>query len=299
MFCDSLLHFLPLESCYSDKAVYKAQSKGVKDVSILSETYIFYADVFFLQNLIIKSTALYLTLLLHREYRCIRTFAGITRILIISALGTLAEVLGLLSAISYHFLSGMIYLIEIPILLLMTMGKKKGKFLRAIMTDCIFVVLINGIIEALWNRFGSEGNYFLMILAACMIVLAGVNVWQYHHQIKKGILSVEIVNGNKKCMVRALYDTGNHLCDPYTGKGVHIISDQVLKKLGCEQFQAVWIPYQALGNESGMLEAYYVEKMTVEVEKGEICLEKCPLGVTKEDLFKGKEYELILNEEVF
>ena len=129
--------------------------------------------------------------------------------------------------------------------------------------------------------------------------------------MKKGIFQVELICLDKKVQVKGFYDSGNRLKDPYTGKGVHIVSEQLIRKFKIqeirtqnmetnpEEIKRVYIPYQSLGNEAGLLEVYYIDELVIDGEKERIYIHNCPLGVTKDNLFEGKEYEIILNEEVF
>lgn len=117
--------------------------------------------------------------------------------------------------------------------------------------------------------------------------------------MQKGIFLVELLHREKRVVTYGFYDSGNRLKDPYTGKGVHIISEQLLKRLELNRDNVVLVPYQALGSESGMVEVYYVDELVLEGEKQKKSWKKCPLGVTKENLFKESKYEMILNEEVF
>jgi len=117
--------------------------------------------------------------------------------------------------------------------------------------------------------------------------------------MQKGIFQIEICHQEKRMVTYGFYDSGNRLIDTYTGKGVHIVSQKIFQTLGLEDEATVLLPYQALGNEMGIIEVKYVDEMMIEGEKQSIQLRKCPLGVTKDNLFEGKQYQIILNEEVF
>ena len=126
----------------------------------------------------------------------------------------------------------------------------------------------------------------------------GTRMYRNYARIQKGIFQVELIQTGKRLRIKGLYDSGNRLIDPYTGKGVHIVSRRVLEE--CKQeITPVYVPYHALGNENGMLAVYYIDELIVEGEKGRSILQNCPVGVTKDNLFEGKNYEMILNEEVF
>ena len=48
-----------------------------------------------------------------------------------------------------------------------------------------------------------------------------------------------------------------------------------------------------------MLSVYYLDEIVIGEENQKSNWKKYPVGVTKENLFEGRQYEMILNEEVF
>lgn len=261
--------------------------------------YIFYADVYFIQNFIMKVAVLYLALYFNKVHEPILKMRGIGKICIASFVGTMVEIVGFLFGPSYRLISVWLHLLEMPLMVWGLLRKEKISILRIVVTGYFFLMIINGVLEALWNQFGEQGGYIFFLLFSCGVVFAGVRIWQNYNKIQKGIFPVEIMNQGEKVQVRGFYDSGNRLTDPYTGKGVHVISVELWKKIGHTKMEAVYVPYQALGNEKGMLEVYYVDELQIVGEKGRKIIQKCPLGVTKDNLFEGKKYGIILNEEVF
>lgn len=187
------------------------------------------------------------------------------------------------------------YLLEVPLMTCFVLGKEKQGMMRIIISGYFFTILINGILEVLWNCFGEYGGYLFFLLFSCGAVIVGVRIWRNYTSMQKGIFTVELSHQGKNIRTQAFYDSGNRLKDPYTGMGVHIIP----KKLFDIQIQSVYIPYQSLGNEQDLLEVYYIDELIIEGEQGRITIQNCPMGVTKDNLFEGKNYEIILNEEVF
>ncbi|MBQ6844464.1 MAG: sigma-E processing peptidase SpoIIGA [Agathobacter sp.] len=268
-------------------------------MNILSKTYIFYADVYFIQNFIIKAAVLYLSLCTNKQYRVTTTGKGILKISLVSLLGTLIEIIGLIYGNSYSVFIALVHVLEIPLMIGVVLGKERCRIVPVIIAGYFFMMLVNGVLEILWNQFGRNGNYLFYLISACGVVVVSVRIWQNYSKIQKGIFRVKLIHQEKSVVTYGFYDSGNHLVDIYTGKGVQIISENVFQKLGLENEDPVLLPFQALGNETGIIEVFYIEKFIIEGEKENIQLEKCPLGVTKDDLFKGKKYEIILNEEVF
>lgn len=268
--------------------------------------YIFYADVYFLQNFMIKIAVLYLSLYWNRQYVHTLSKKRMGKIVLVAFAGTVLEIIGLLFCASYTIFVAGVHLLEVPLMVGFVLGKERQRMLQAVLSGYFFIILVNGVLEALWNQFGERGSYLFYLLFSCGVVIVGVRIWKNYTRMKKGIFQVEILHKRICVHTRGFYDSGNQLKDPYTGKGVNIVSEQLLKRLGVLQktiampdASMVYIPYKALGNEEGMLMVYYVEEVTVLGEKGRVTIQNCPMGVTKDNLFEGKNYEIILNEEVF
>ena len=267
-------------------------------MSIHNGTYIFYADVYFVQNFIIKIAVLYLSLYCNKLSLEISRAKYIGKICLASGVGTMIEIAGLFLSGSYNSFIICVHLFEVPLMIWYLLGKNHRRMFQVIVAGYFFMILINGVLEALWNQFGEDGSYIFYLIFACCVVVVGVRIWKNYSKMQKGIYPVELWYKGKRVAAYGFYDSGNRLKDPYTGKGVHIVSEQVLVKLGAKD-TPVYVPYQALGNEQGMLEVYYIDELTIEGEKQRKSWQACPLGVTKDNLFEGKKYEIILNEEVF
>lgn len=266
---------------------------------VLGRTYIFYADVYFIQNFIIKIAVIYLSLYCNKLHSHTTTLKGIGKIFVASGIGTIIEIAGLVLGNSYNLFLILVHVLEIPFMMRFVLGKKRKQIWKVIITGYFFIVLINGVVEWLWNWFGEQASFVLLLILACGMTIIAVRVWQNYNKMQKGIFQVELLHKDTYISTYGFYDSGNRLKDPYTQKGVHIVSEMLMKRLGLEKENSVLVPYQALGNETGMIEVYYVDELVIEGENERVHLEKSPLGVTKDNLFKERKYEIILSEEVF
>lgn len=262
--------------------------------------YIFYADVYFIQNFMIKVAVLYLALSCNKINFEVMRVKGVGKIGIASFMGTVIEIIGLLFSESYALFVLLVHLLEIPFMTWIVLGKNQRQMVRVIVSGYFFTMLINSILEVFWNQFGEQGSYLLYLLFSCGVAVVGVRIWKNYYQIQKGIFLVQLIHKGTQFSVYGFYDSGNCLKDPYTGKGVHIISEQMIGKLAVLGIEnKVYIPYKALGSDMALLEVFYVDELIIEGEKQRIRIPNCPLGVTKDNLFEEKKYEMILNEEVF
>ena len=72
----------------------------------------------------------------------------------------------------------------------------------------------------------------------------------------------------------------------------------MIEELVTNEENRLYIPFEALGTKQGLIEIIYIEKMQIKGED-ELLLERVPIGIAEDSLFEGKQYKLILNEEVF
>ena len=259
--------------------------------------YIFYADVYFVQNFMIKATVLYLSFYCNRKGAFVDHMKGVWRISLVSLIGTFVEIVGLMCFGSYNLFQLFVHVVEIPLMFIGVIRKERVSLYKYILTGYFFTILINSVLEALWNQFGEKGGYIFCLLFSCGVVIVGARIWFNYKKMQKGIFTVELVHEGIIEPIKGFYDSGNKLKDVYTKKGVHIVSKELLERMKIGT--PVFVPYQSLGNESGMLEVYYIDELIIGAEKERIHIANCPLGVTKDNLFKGKNYQIILNEEVF
>ena len=220
------------------------------------------------------------------------------KIVIVAFVGTIIEILCLLFGNSYELFLLLVHLFEIPLLIGFVLEERNQMF-RIIIHGYFFIMLINAVLEMLWNWFGEYGNYMFCLCISCGLVYIGLQIYLNDNKMKKGIFPIEIFHSGRRICAYGFYDSGNCLLDPYSQKGVHIISEQLWKKIGLDTEIPVLVPYQALVSKEGMIKVYYVEELVIGTEREKKKWSMCPLGVTKENLFKEGQYEIILNEEVF
>ncbi len=261
---------------------------------MLLESYIFYADVYFVQNFIIKIAVLFLIAVVCRKRKVL-----LRKILLLAFAGTVSEIVVLMSGIPYVFFVLWLYLIEVPVISILVAGKEKTLWFRACVSGYVFTILINGMLEALLNVFRRDVHYVSLLMIASVISVVGAVRFLRQRRIELCIYPVELRGEGESIKVSAFYDSGNRLKDPYTGKGVHIASEKLLNKIDIEKEKMVYIPYQSLGNPNGLLQVCYVDEVQIHKIDTTIKLQRVPIGFTKESLFQGKNYEMILNEDVW
>ena len=262
---------------------------------IIADEYIFYADIYFVQNVLVKAIVLYLTLWVKK----IGAKNSKWKIPLVACIGTMFELFGLMITPNYNLFLAFVHLVEIPIMMWFLIEKNRKILVRCIITGYFFVIVVNGVIEILYGIFGQIWNYFVLILLSGAIIWLGANYFLQQIKISKGLFPIELEHRKEKLSLIGYYDSGNRLKDPYTGKGVHIVSNDELRKLPIEWERKVCIPYESLGNTDGLIEVYYIDFVKIHGQSKVIEMEKVPVAVADEKLFLGKRYQAIINEEVW
>ena len=212
-------------------------------------------------------------------------------------LGTCLEIIGLLSGVSYGWFIALVHFIEVPGMVLFLIGKEKKYLMKAIIIGYFFILLINSIQEALWNVFG--GNFVFLLVISCLLSIILVKRVYVRMKTDTYIFPVEIENEKGTYQIRGFYDTGNTLKEPYGQRQVHILSKEVCEGILSEEDCKLFVPYHALGNIDGMLEVFYMKNMKIRKETQVFEMNDVAIGIGDVQLFEGKGYEMILNEGIF
>lgn len=113
---------------------------------------------------------------------------------------------------------------------------------------------------------------------------------------KKMFYQVTLFYHGRKKTVTALWDTGNHLYEPYGHQPVHVITAGVCAGF-CDRVSGViYIPFQAVGTGYGMLPGIQVDSMEV-TREGKV-IRSCAkpwLAISREPLSPENQYEMLLH----
>lgn len=211
---------------------------------------------------------------------------------------------GMLGAVS----SCLIFLTRAPTLLILVLHfvsacilikatfpfSKVSVFLKQVLILYVISALFSGLVSALWSLTKSEAFYAyngivyfdispLMLTTFAVISYATIRL--YEHITRKRAphghtFLLRIDDGNGVCECRALYDTGMHLTEPFSGKPVVIVEEAVMEPYLCEEDKKVLcfaqlpsdgkhmrrmrvIPYRSLGTD-GLLPAFIPRRLTIE-----------------------------------
>ena len=101
----------------------------------------------------------------------------------------------------------------------------------------------------------------------------------------------------RQVTVRGLLDTGNCLREPVSGRPVHVAASNVMLSLCPRARGVIFVPFQAVGTENGLLPAVCLDWMKVELDHREYCFEHPLVAVSREALSPAGAYQLLLQQE--
>lgn len=173
-------------------------------------------------------------------------------------------------------------------------------FLKAVILLYIGSFLLGGIMEV-FRQYVKVGSLFLVIAIVGYYIVLGI--WKFITCVQKWNqchCNVKLVHGEKQYQIKALIDTGNGLCEPISGKPVSIVDRETAKKLlGEINIKDIrYVPYKSIGKSNGVLPAIQIDKMCICHETG-FWIENPLIAISEEEISKGKEYEIILNPNLF
>lgn len=194
---------------------------------------------------------------------------------------------------------------------------------RQILRQLVWFALMTGImmfsmiflVSAFQNTFGMvmkagvmyfdiPGKVFIVAFAgAYLIMIFFVKVFKNRKNKRYYIMSV--THNDKTITVPALFDSGNQLKEPITGKYVSIIEWEEVKKLFdvdwdfseianyAEELKLWVVPFNSLGNPSGMLFAFLADNVSICEEHK--TADRTFIGIYGGKLSKNGEYHALIN----
>ncbi len=181
-------------------------------------------------------------------------------------------------------------------------GRKKP----AELLQCLTVLwIVSAAAGGVFSALGTAGGQWTWGAAACTaagIWLAGracIGFLKDRLELQKHCYQVTLYYQGKSRTVEALFDTGNRLYEPYSHQPVHVLSADACKGF-CESIsQLIYIPFQSVGTEKGMLPGVRMDEMEVR-QDGKLVqtFEKPWIAVSRKPLSSQNHYEMLLHGEL-
>lgn len=158
----------------------------------------------------------------------------------------------------------------------------------------LFFICSGGALEAVCIQ--KNGIPFAGKLAVLILLWTGVAmIIRYQRSKQKWVCNVELQEKEQSATCLGYFDSGNQLTDPYVNRPVHIVSQTIANRLLPEQEKLTrMVPYCSLGNTQGLLKACTIDNMVVNGK----AVGKSVIAIGDEELFRGKSYQMILNQNI-
>ncbi len=249
--------------------------------------YEWYADVFFVVNLLMDLSAmLAAAVILNLKVR-------IWRCLVVCAAGVGASILLLLVVKQYLIYSLMLHLCIHPLMTISIFHCQNGfKYMRILLTVYLTLFVMGGVQNSAGMLFGNGETEILLagILAAGMFCL-----YQMRRKVTGKICQVDLHLGEKKLTVTAFCDSGNLLRDPESGKPVCILQRELWEILKTETTERKEIYYHTISENMGKLEVVILDEMNI-YQKGTIRkVEKPEIGLHTGELMRYPKVQMLLH----
>lgn len=257
--------------------------------------YELYIDVFLVQNVLMDMQLLVLTLLLLKEK------IKFPRLLAASATGGAGAVVILMSGIGF----GVIYILLVlaldagMLLICMQRPLESGVTLQKLAMGIIY---LHGMVYAYGKLLECAGRLVGNWLAQIVVtaVIAGIVVFMLACRSlaeSRHIYEVTLVEGEENAVYKALFDTGNLLTDPVSGKPVSVVEETDLTKKWLERYPQKYkiIPYQSVGKAHGVLEGIVVDELVIQKEREQVVKRGAVVALYKGKLSKDGAFQMILN----
>lgn len=116
---------------------------------------------------------------------------------------------------------------------------------------------------------------------------------------KQKIYSVKLFQGEKNWCVEGLFDTGNSLVEPISGKPVSVLqmTDSELELLPKTGYRI--IPYRSVGTTNGLMDGYIFDKLEIAGPYGLIHIKYPIVAISKQPLSTTGTYRMILHPKLF
>ncbi len=184
-------------------------------------------------------------------------------------------------------------------------------YLKQLFTFYCVSALLSGIVTALWYVSGSEVMYTHngviycdispLTVAVLSVISYGVIRLYERFTCKRAPEALEytvtVSDGCSTAECKALYDTGLHLREPFSGVPVIVVDREVLLPLCAESPRIRMIPYKTVGG-TGLLQAFVPQTVTVK-RAGERARDISGVYVALSDELARGEYTALIGSDVW
>lgn len=259
--------------------------------------YQIYIDTYFLFNFWMNLWVLFLCrFLLHSQVKTVRIIAAS----FMAALGECMILCFPIGSGGFKLIAGFGTVTALVVVWLFRPGSLRHYY--KILVYCYLSALVLGSTLLILENLMMERGLSL-ITGGVLIVVLFILIKKIYVKIssKSDFCQVKLIlSGQEKCVLTALVDSGNGLREPISKKPVSLVEERVIaqykKYFQEEKFRIV--PFHSVGNEKGILEAYFIQEMEIRKAGEKIVIKNPIIAITKEVISENERYQMILHPEL-
>ena len=182
--------------------------------------------------------------------------------------------------------------------------RRLHRLIKAMILVSGFTFLMGGFLEWICQTpfFVGERQLnvpaFLLISGVAYVVLTSLfRLFRWMGTKEDHLFQVQIKYLGYQTEVCGLWDTGNQLTEPISGKPVSILEKKYAEELCYQETPQNYrvIPYYSIGNPSGILHGFTADEMRIE-QNGRVVIISSPIiGVSENEVSKQGKYGLIMS----
>ena len=257
--------------------------------------YELYIDVLFLVNFMMD----YLVLQIVRKITKCATSPF--RIVISSMIGAILTCIVIAMSVNSILLNTIIFHGFISIIMIKVGFKTPNKhsFFQCLITLYCGSFLFGGVF-GFFQQYMKVTSLFFCVAVGSYYVVKGV--WWFFRNVslqRATWYEVSIYFGKEDISVRALYDTGNSLREPYLGRPVSILERRSEERILDRELEKGYyeIPYHSIGHD-GVLKVVKATKMHITGDV-DIWVQNPIIAISDEVISVEDQYQMILSPEIF
>lgn len=256
--------------------------------------YELYLDLFFLENFMIDS------ILLFAVNRVLKKGRPAFRIILGGAVGSMLTCILVLMPLKSGYLILMSGIVISIIMILSVFGKMK---VRSFLKTCFLLygaaVIAGGTVVVFRAFIRYAAVFYAAFLPGYLIF---VKLWEMAGIFQKNrekTLRVTLYTEKGVLDVKALWDTGNELEDPFSGTPVNVIDPEIAEKwfpVPETERGFHMIPFRCAGGEA-VMNVFRIDRLCIHAEEDR-WIDNPVIGIGKEALSAKCEFEMILNPSI-
>lgn len=271
--------------------------------------YVFYADIFIMINFIMDFIVLKIT------GSILKKTPFTTSYLLGAIIGSISLTFNIIYPIKNSIINMIIsYFIISFVMCIVTFGiKNRKEIVKNMVTLYIVSFLCGGIANAIYYftefQMMMKNSPFVrfLIISGCSYFIMSEIVKEIKLRTgrtgeKSDIIKVEICHQKKVEQIFALFDSGNSLREPISGKPVHIVdyetADKILKGGKETEEKIRVVPFHSIGNSNGLITAFLCDNLRINIKGDYIDLGSSYIGIYRGKLSVDGHYNMILNRSI-